>query len=112
VPISSMEGRFTWKRLVCTALVLLVAQCLSAQSLSSLLGTVIDSTGAAIEGAKVVAKNNATGVQKNSVTTSAGTYNITDLNPGRYTVTVDLAGFQSSVHEGVNMEVGTTAPLT
>jgi len=101
-----MERCFPWKRLVSTALVLLLAQWLSAQSLSSLLGTVTDSTGAVVQGAKVVAKNNATGVEKNAMTTSAGTYNITDLNPGRYIVTVDLAGFQSSVHDNVNLEVG------
>ena len=79
---------------------------LHAQTLSSITGTVTDTSGAVVPNAKVTVANDATGVLKTAATSSAGTYTVTDLNPGRYTVTVDVAGFQSSVHQGVGVDVG------
>ncbi|HEX4164761.1 MAG TPA: TonB-dependent receptor [Bryobacteraceae bacterium] len=78
----------------------------NAQTLSSIGGTVTDSSGAVIGNAKVTVKNDATQVSKTAETSSAGTYTVTDLIPGTYTVTVDDAGFQSSVHNGVGVDVG------
>jgi hypothetical protein len=78
----------------------------NGQALSGINGTVTDSTGGVVANAKVTATNNATQVSKTAVTSSAGTYTITDLIPGSYTVKVDLTGFQSSVHSGVGVEVG------
>jgi Carboxypeptidase regulatory-like domain len=72
-----------------------------AQALSGINGTVVDSTGAAIEGARVTVTNVDTNVSKTIDTTSAGTYYITDLIPGTYTVTVEKSGFQKSVQNGV-----------
>jgi hypothetical protein len=77
-----------------------------AQALSGVNGTVTDTAGGVIEGAKVTVTSNATDVTKTALTSSAGTYTVTDLLPGRYTVTVDMTGFQSSVHSGVGVEVG------
>ncbi|MDQ2844321.1 MAG: TonB-dependent receptor [Acidobacteriota bacterium] len=79
---------------------------LSAQTLSSINGTVTDTSGAIVENAKVTVKNNGTAVEKTAQTSSAGTYTVTDLIPGTYTVTVDNPGFQSSVHNGVGVDVG------
>lgn len=81
-------------------------QTVSAQTLSSINGTVTDASGAVLSGAHVTITNDATGVSKTAVTTTAGTYTVTDLVPGSYTVTVDFAGFQRSVHQGVGVEVG------
>ena len=76
------------------------------QALSSITGTVTDTSGAVVANAKVTVKNDATQVTKTAETSSAGTYTVTDLIPGSYTVTVDLAGFQLSEHQGVNVDVG------
>src|SRR6266852_1798152 len=73
----------------------------SAQvSTSSINGAVTDASGAVVANAKVEAKNEDTGVAFEGATTSAGTYTFASLTPGRYTITVKLAGFQtsSSVH--------------
>ena len=84
----------------------LLAGMASAQTLSSINGTVTDSSGAVIANAKVSVRNDATQVVKTAETSSAGSYTVTDLIPGTYTVTVDLAGFQSSEHKGVGVDVG------
>ncbi len=89
-----------------TALALFVAGSAWTQTLSSINGTVTDSSGAVVGTAKVTVTNDATHVSKTAETSSAGTYTVTDLIPGTYTVTVELAGFQPSEHKGVGVDVG------
>ncbi|HLK19560.1 MAG TPA: TonB-dependent receptor [Bryobacteraceae bacterium] len=79
---------------------------LFGQALSGINGTVTDASGSVIPDAKVTVTNNATQVAKTAVTSSAGTYTVTDLIPGTYTVTVIAPGFQTSAHNGVGVEVG------
>jgi len=81
--------------------VLLVTSVSAAQvSTSNITGTVTDKQGLVVAGAKVVAKNEATGVTYETNTTSAGEYAISSLPPGSYTVTVTQSGFRtfSGVH--------------
>ena len=82
-----------------------------AQTLASIDGTVTDSSGAIVANAKVSITNDATNVTKTAITSSAGTYTITDLIQGIYTVKVESAGFQTSVHKGVTVEVGRAATV-
>src|SRR6185437_3652593 len=63
-------------------LALFLAGSLSAQTLSSINGTVTDSSGAVVGTAKVTVTNDATHVSKTAETSSAGTYTVTDLIPG------------------------------
>ena len=90
------------------ALFLLVSATplLVSQTLSGINGTVTDATGAVIAKPRVTVTNNATQVSKMASTSSAGTYTVTDLIPGTYTVKVTSDGFQASVHNGVGVEVG------
>ena len=60
---------------------------------------------ASVAGAKVTATNDATGVASHAVTSSAGTYNITDLIPGVYSVKVEFTGFAISVQRNVHVDV-------
>jgi hypothetical protein len=86
------------KRLVaCTIMVMLVASsALWAQtSASSITGEVKDSSGAVVANAKVEAKNDDTGVVYNGTTTGTGNYSFASLPPGRYSITVTQAGFQT-----------------
>lgn len=80
---------------------------LRAQALSGINGTVTDPSGVAIPDAKVTITNNDTGVSRTAVTSSAGTYYITDLIPGAYTVKVEKPGFKSFVQKGVYVQAGT-----
>ncbi len=85
---------------------LCLAPHVAAQVLNSLNGTVTDSTGAVIANAKVTVTNTETNVSRTVTTTSAGTYTVTDLVAGAYSVKVEVAGFQTSLHSGITVEVG------
>jgi Carboxypeptidase regulatory-like domain len=88
-----------------------IAPHVSAQTLASIDGTVTDSSGAVVANAKVSITNDATNVTKTAVTSSAGTYTVTDLLAGSYTVKVENPGFQTSVHKGVTVEVARAATV-
>ena len=77
---------------------ILVPRTLEAQSLVSgdIAGTVTDSSGAAVPGAKVTARNTGTGQVKDVTSSGAGNYRISLLQPGKYTVTASADGFQTT----------------
>jgi len=79
----------------------------SAQSTATLQGTVTDPAGAAVPNAKVVASNDATGVQSETVSDSAGAYLFPSLSIGVYKLEVSAAGFQKFVLTGLKLEVAT-----
>jgi outer membrane receptor protein involved in Fe transport len=84
---------------------------LSAQTVSSITGTVTDASGAVVANATVTVTNDATGVKKTTTTNSAGSYNVTDLLPGTYTVKVEDAGFSSALLQGIGVEVAHAATV-
>jgi len=65
-----------------------------AQYGSSIEGVITDQTGAAVNGAKVTATNNATGVAREAATDAAGLYRIGGLPPGTYNVVTEAATFR------------------
>jgi hypothetical protein len=96
--------------LFCAALILtgVAATPASAQTFrGTILGTVTDTSGAAVLNAKVTAHNVDTGVDRSTDTSSDGSYLIPELPIGTYTVTVELSGFQKSVITGVKVDVAT-----
>ena len=89
--------------------VLLVgASAAVAQSTASLNGTVNDSSGAAVAGAKVTATNQGTGIQSATQTDDAGAYLFPSLPIGVYKVQVVAPGFQTSVVANLKLEVATS----
>ena len=88
---------------------ILLASCtpaLRAQTLSGIQGTVTDQAGLPIPNAEITINNTDTGVRRNTTTGSVGSYHLTDLNPGTYTVMVEKLGFKSSVQKNVVVQVG------
>ena len=75
-----------------------------AQYNAVLQGTVTDSSGAVIPGAKITLKDQATGVEKSVVTDQAGYYHFTELPPGTYTVTAEASGFKTNVTQNVAVQ--------
>ncbi len=69
-------------------------------------GVVTDPQGAAVPGATVTIRNEATGVNTVHVTNGAGAYTSSPLVLGRYSVTVDLSGFKKAVSSGILLEGG------
>src|ERR1700733_3917848 len=76
-------------------------------------GTVTDQAGAAIPGAQVQITDDATGVTKTTVASSAGEFNFPDLPLGVYTVSATSSGFETLKVEKVQVSAGTiyTLPL-
>jgi hypothetical protein len=82
-----------------------------AQANAGITGTVTDPSGAVVPNAAVTVTNTATGVQSHTTTSSAGTYAVTGLTPGVYSVTIEAAGFKKSVQDGINIEVTVTSTV-
>ena len=64
-------------------------------------GVVSDPSGAVIPGATTVLKNDATGVDITRVTNSEGRYFFDYVDPGTYTLTVELTGFKTAVQKNI-----------
>jgi hypothetical protein len=77
----------------------------------SIQGSVVDSSGAVIPGAKVTVTNTLTNVSVITETSREGTFLVASLAPGIYTVTVEQTGFQKQVQEGVQVVVATPTVL-
>jgi len=72
-------------------------------------GTVVDSGGAVIPGATVTLRNVDTGVVTKAVSSPAGSFTFVNVLPGKYSVTVEAAGFQRFVQTNMNIETGVSA---
>ena len=86
-------------------LVLLPGLVLAQSYRGAIRGHVVDPSGGVIAGAKVSAKNNATGQSRDTVTGSDGIYVLPELPAGAYTVTAESAGL-SPVAQNVTVSVG------
>jgi hypothetical protein len=89
-------------------LVLAAFACASAvaqTTSTSILGTVSDQTGAAVQGARVVAVQVNTGVRSEALTTSTGDFVFPLLDVGEYTVSVEKAGFKTISQSGIRLQI-------
>ena len=81
-----------------------------AQSVgASLNGQVTDTTGAAISGATVTATNLGTGLKVTATSSGEGSYRIAPLPPGAYSLSVQVAGFEAYLQQGITINVDTPA---
>jgi carboxypeptidase family protein/TonB-dependent receptor-like protein len=84
----------------------LSSSLISAQtSEGRILGSVIDTSGAVINAARVTITSATTNVSRQLVTTSTGEYVAPNLEPGRYVVTAEAGGFKKGVSTNVVLEV-------
>jgi hypothetical protein len=74
-------------------------------------GVVRDSSGAAIVGANVSAKNKDTGLARSTTTVEDGGYVISELPAGTYQVEAESKGFGKFANNSVSVEVGRETPL-
>jgi len=78
------------------SLLILFAATVHAQFGSSLSGTVLDSSGAAISHANVTLTNKGTQQAVTSATNDTGAYHFSELAPGQYSLAVTATGFKKS----------------
>ena len=100
--------RRTWIAgvLAMLALVVITADATAQERFGSLTGAVTDESGAVLPGATVTITNKANGAVRTSTTGSDGRFQVPDLEPGRYSVTVELMGFAKVEHQDVNLLLG------
>jgi hypothetical protein len=78
-----------------------------AQETAAITGSVTDPTGAVIPNASVTVTNEGTNVSHSTVTNSSGLYRVEALIPGVYSVKAETKGFKTTVHQGIEITVGT-----
>ncbi len=92
------------------ALALILAVPLIGQTdRGEVAGTVTDSSGGVIRGARVAATNPATQMAWHAVTGSAGQYNLPNLPAGTYSLSFEASGFRRLIVNAVLVDVGRTA---
>jgi len=104
------------RHLLCMILLLIwevmAARCSYAQSASAAInGTITDQSGAQISDAQIVLRNVGTGIQRITTSGSAGTYAITDVVPGNYSLQAVKPGFATGEKTGILLQVNQTATL-
>lgn len=80
----------------------------SQEQTGNLFGVVTDSENAPLPGVTVEAKSPALIGQASSITDDEGRFRLVNLPPGTYTVTFNLAGFNTLRREGIIVRLGAT----
>src|SRR5437899_4663455 len=80
-----------------------------SQSSGQINGMVRDATAAGIPGATVTATNQATSLSRSTTTTNDGSFSISGLTPGAYTVSASLVGFRKVSQKDIQVAAGATA---
>src|SRR6185503_579344 len=101
-------------RFLCLATLLVgLSAVASAQEVTgSILGTVKDTTGAAVQGATVTITDAEKKVVARTVQTNdAGEFSVPNLTPGVYDVTIEAPNFKKHVESRVKLDVGERHPV-
>ena len=100
------SGAFGCFHAALVALVLLPGIA-SAQSVTGTLsGTVVDPQGQVVPGATVTVVSEATRDARNSVTDARGDFQVTNLQPGQYTLKISLSGFRTLERKNIVLSAG------
>src|SRR6266545_3244074 len=98
--------------LLCFAGLMVAGAAASAQeSTAEVRGRVLDVQGGALPGVTITITNQATGVYRNIVSNEDGTYFVTALAPGMYSIAAELSGFKKYMRTDVRLELGHTTTL-
>ena len=107
-----LSARFPYRSLatfLAVALLLLSATSMTAQERTgNLAGVVKDQSGGVLPGVAVTLTNKETGRTVSAKTDANGSYFVRELEPGRYTVKFELAGFSNAVVQDVVLLLGKT----
>jgi len=76
-----------------------------AQTTASIKGTVTDSSGSAVAGAKIIVKSQGLGIERTTQSNSSGDYEVPALPPGTYSVEVQMQGFSSEIAKSLTLQV-------
>ncbi|HEV2495470.1 MAG TPA: carboxypeptidase-like regulatory domain-containing protein [Terriglobia bacterium] len=80
----------------------------SAQDTATIVGTVMDSSGAVVPGVKVSVSNPARGFVRDVESNSSGEYTAARIPIGNYVITAEAKGFEKLVRSGISLNAGQT----
>ncbi len=103
------KTRMGWLGLIGLCFLLSLTQMFAQSVTGELVGTVYDSTGAAVPNASIVATNTATGVQLTAPTSASGQYRIPNVPIGTYDLKVTSQGFNATEVKNLNVALNTTS---
>lgn len=86
-----------------TTFIMLFPATVRAQFRASIQGTVTDTQGGVIPGAKVTLTNTLTNETQTRMTNGEGIYNFTGLGPAQYTIVAEAKGFQTKTLTNVRI---------
>ncbi len=102
-----LSQRRSWALVVLLACVVGSAVPAAAQLTgATMLGTIADAQGGVLPGVTVTARNVDTGFTRTAVTEGDGHYQVLGLPPGRYELTAELAGFQTTGIKDITLTIG------
>jgi len=91
---------------------MLACLSVSAQQITgNIRGTVMDPSGAVVQGASVTARQEETGLSRSTASDRNGSYVLLELPVGHYTLKVAAKGFQEYVQQGITLNVNETASV-
>jgi hypothetical protein len=106
-----MRMRITVSVLVALLAVVIPGAATAQERFGGLGGVITDASQAPVPGVTITATNKQTGATRVAVSGTDGAYRIPDLEPGRYSVSVELQGFQKVQADDVLVLLGRTVEV-
>src|SRR5690242_11443846 len=97
--------------LLCTLILLVSSLAWGQEVTGSIVGTVVDSSGAAVQNATITAKDLDRGTVRTTTTNDTGAFNISAVPAGRYEVKAEAQGFQGAVNPAFTLTLNQTVRL-
>ena len=104
---------YAWTLAVCLVVVPWLARPAYAQTgTAALVGEVTDAQKQVIPGAVVTATHIATAAQKVTTTDERGSFRLSNVQPGLYTLKVELPGFKTAIVDKISLQVDSVSRET
>jgi hypothetical protein len=97
--------RQVYATVVCAAALLTFGTISSGQTTATIAGTIFDASGAVVPDSAVKITNELTGLTRELLAASDGSYIATPLPPGTYKVEASASGFKTTIRSGIPVSV-------
>jgi len=106
-----MASRWSQLASLLISILLAASPLFASGPTGTITGTITDPSGAVVQKARVIVRNEDTNAIRDAESNEDGDYTIALLPPGRYRVVVESTGFRRSVLQGVSVYVDQTVRL-